>query len=37
MAAAEIVARFVADATNQVRVHRERRAQGVSFREVAHA
>jgi len=37
MAAAEVVARWVADATNQVRVHRERRAQGASFREVAHA
>ncbi len=37
VAAAQIVARYVAEADDQKRVHRERRAKGVSFREVAHA
>ena len=37
VAAAEIVARYVAEAADQERVHRERRTRGVSFREVAHA
>ncbi len=35
--AAEIVARHVAEADDQERVHRERRTNGASFREVAHA
>jgi len=37
VAAAEIVARYVAEADDQDRVRRERRARGVTFREVAHA
>src|SRR5579871_3413559 len=37
VAAAEIVARYVKDAEEGERVQRERRARGVTFREVAHA
>jgi integrase len=37
VAAAEIVARYVTEADDQERVQRERRTNGVSFREVAHA
>ena len=37
VAAADIVAQYVAEADDQERVRRERRAKGVSFREVAHA
>ena len=37
VAAAEIVARYVVEADDQERVHRERRVRGVTFREVAYA
>lgn len=37
VAAAEIVAAYVKDASERERVERERRANGVTFREVAHA
>jgi integrase len=37
VAAAELVARFVGDAADRERTEAERRARGVSFREVAHA
>jgi integrase len=37
VAAAQLVAEYVADATDRERVERERRTRGVTFREVAHS